>query len=281
MAKKEEKNKKKASVKDAQTGEAVKPPKKPEPKPKPGPILKAKIEAKIFREVFGAIGSVLDEVPIEITAEGMDIQCMNTSHVALLIGDMKKEMFDEYEFTKKKTETIGLDADKVNTMLNRVKPSDILEIEIREEKMLLRMIGETKRTFSIDLLATLEKKSKIPDIPSTAAIKISAETIKEGIKDAGIVGDHITFECKKDRLFFLKAGDYSDFTMTVGNGCIKDYNLKEECKSCFDLDLLKNIAKHWNEDITLKIGEDLPIVIDFDVNKASFEYILAPRVERE
>jgi len=279
MAKKEVKeNKKKASVKDAQTGEAVKPPKKARPKPKPEPILKAKIEAKIFREVFGAVGSVLDEVPIEITAEGMNIQCMNTSHVALLIGDMKKEMFDEYEFTK--AETIGLDTDRVNTMLNRVKPSDILEIEIREEKMLLRMIGETKRTFSIDLLATLENKSKIPEIPSTATIKISAETIKDGIKDAGIVGDHITFECKKDRLFLLKAGD-SDFTMTVGNGCIKDYDLKEECKSCFDLDLLKNIVKHWNEDITLKFGEDLPIVVDFDVNKASFQYILAPRIERE
>ena len=41
------------------------------------------------------------------------------------------------------------------------------------------------------------------------------------------------------------------------------------------------LSKHWDGDITLKLGEDIPIVVDFNVDKASFEYILAPRVERE
>ena len=145
------------------------------------------------------------------------------------------------------------------------------------------MIGETRRKFSTRALDTLNDVSKVPEIPSTATIKISAEAVKDAIKDAYIVSDSITFVCSKEFRIEAKGEDpTNDFSMVVGNGCIKDYDLKEEGgRSTFNLVFLTDISKHWNEDITLKLGENIPIIVDFNVDKASFEYILAPRIERD
>ena len=271
MAKNKENNKEKDSVEVAQAGKAV----------KPSNILEAKIEAKIFRELFKTIGSVVNEAPIEITEDGLHMQTMDPSHVAMLVMDAKKEMFEEYNFKAQKPKNIGINVDQINTILNRAKTDDVLVVRITEEKMDLAMVGETKRKFSMRVLDTLEGVTKIPELASTATIKINADVVKDAIMDAGIIGDAITFVCNKGFRIEAENEDHTnDFSMVVSDEGIKEYDLKKECRSTFNLDYLK-VSKHWDGDITLKLGEDIPIVVDFNVDKASFEYILAPRVERE
>ena len=54
-------------------------------------------DPKLLKHSIDAISNMVDEVGINVTAEGMTLKAMVPAHVALVDYELKKEAFDEYE----------------------------------------------------------------------------------------------------------------------------------------------------------------------------------------
>ena len=64
---------------------------------------------------------------------------------------------------------------------------------------------------------------------------------------------------------------------------LQELKAAEKYKSLFSLDYLSNIVKSANEDITIYLGNDNPMQVEFDFagKNGHVVYLLAPRIEAE
>ncbi|MEA1994215.1 MAG: proliferating cell nuclear antigen (pcna) [Euryarchaeota archaeon] len=242
-------------------------------------MFSAKLEARLWKDIVNTVNNIVEEAPFEIKEEGIYMRAMDPSHISMIDLVVPKEIFDEFSFDKEVS--VGIDVNEMNKIMRRAKPSDILIFEVDESKIHLTFIGESKRTFGIPIIDVLEKRSKQPEIQFTVTIKADAGLFQEDIKDASVVADHVIFEAQKEKLLITAEGDMSDIKIVNKKSSMEEYNVEEEARATFNLSYLSDIAKSLYGSIVLRFGMDLPLMLEFEIDKAKVKFILAPRIERE
>ncbi len=242
-------------------------------------------DIRTFRLVIDAISQIIDEGAFNITKEGIKVRAMDPPHVAMIMLDLSKQAFDKYEIEKEKT--IGLDLERLKTILRRAQPEDILKIESEEKKNLFKLTfeGASRRSFTLHLLDIAESEFKTPNLEFDAFVEIRSEVLKNAINDARIVGDLLVFEVDQDRLSMKSWGDLGEVDIELdkeSEGLI-DLNVKEHAKSMFNVDYLQNmmVPSPMTETVKISLGTDLPLELRFEIPNGNITYLLAPRVESE
>ncbi|MCK4310881.1 MAG: proliferating cell nuclear antigen (pcna) [Methanomicrobia archaeon] len=242
-------------------------------------MFNAKLEAKLWRDIVNTVSSIIEEAPFEVKEQGIYMRAMDPSHISMLDIEIPKEMFDEFSVDKEIS--LGIDMDEMRKIMNRSKPSDILIMNAEESRIHMTFIGESKRKFGLPIIDILEKRSKLPEIPFTATVELNSEIFQDGIKDASVVADHITFEAKKDNFLIKAQGDTSDIETVNEKDSMIEYDVKEDAKATFNLSYLSDISKSIYGTMVIKLGSDVPLLLEFEIDKAKVKFILAPRIERE
>ena len=242
-------------------------------------MFNAKLEARLWRDIVNTVSSIIEEAPFEVKEKGIYMRAMDPSHISMLDIEIPKEMFDEFSIDKEIS--LGIDMDEMRKIMYRAKPSDILVMNAEESKIHMTFIGESKRKFGLPIIDVLEKRSKLPEIPFTATVKLNSDIFKDGIKDASVVADHITFEARKDSFLIRAQGDTSDIETVNETDSMIEYDVKEYAKATFNLSYLSDISKSIYGTMVIKLGSDVPLMLEFDIDKAKVKFVLAPRIERE
>jgi len=242
-------------------------------------MFNAKLEARLWRDIVNTVSSIIEEAPFEVKEKGIYMRAMDPSHISMLDIEIPKEMFDEFSIDKEIS--LGIDMDEMRKIMYRAKPSDILVMKAEESKIHMTFIGESKRKFGLPIIDVLEKRSKLPEIPFTATVKLNSDIFQDGIKDASVVADHITFEARKDSFLIKAQGDTSDIETVNEKDSMIEYDVKEDAKATFNLSYLSDISKSIYGTMMIKLGSDVPLMLEFDIDKAKAKFILAPRIERE
>ncbi len=244
-------------------------------------MFHAKLEAKTWKKIINALASIIEEVSMEVTPEGIQFTAMDPSHISMVDFHMGKEHFEEYELTGETS--LGLDIDENRKIINRSKPDDVLTLEADESRITLtfqQRDGETVRKFGLSLIDVIGgEKYKVPHLDTTAKIRLPAYVFDDAIKDAGIISDNVTFGAEPD-VFFMKAeGDSGSIETEIREWL--EYEVSEKSQSTFNLSYLTDIAKSVEDEITIDLGNDMPLKLFFTLDHAEILFILAPRVERE
>lgn len=242
-------------------------------------MFNAKLEARLWRDIVNTVSSIIEEAPFEVKEQGIYMRAMDPSHISMLDIEIPKEMFDEFSIDKEIS--LGIDMDEMRKIMYRAKPSDILVMKAEESKIHMTFIGESKRKFGLPIIDVLEKRSKLPEIPFTTTVKLNSDIFQDGIKDASVVADHITFEARKDSFLIKAQGDTSDIETVNEKDSMIEYDVKEDAKATFNLSYLSDISKSIYGTMVIKLGSDVPLMLEFDIDKAKVKFILAPRIERE
>jgi proliferating cell nuclear antigen len=244
-------------------------------------MFRAKLEAKTWKKIINALASIIEEVSIEVTPEGIQFTAMDPSHISMVDFHMGKEHFEEYE-TGEET-SIGLDVDENRKIINRSKPDDILTVEADESRITLtfqRADGENIRRFELPLIDVIGgEKYKVPQLDTSVRIRLPSYVFDDAIKDAYIIADNVTFQAEPD-VFLVKAeGDSGSIETEIKEWL--EYEVKEAIQSTFNLSYLTDVAKSVEDEVTLDMGNDMPLKLAFTLDGADILFILAPRVERE
>ena len=104
-------------------------------------MFKVRIKMENLREVVEVVSTLVTEVKLSISKDGLEAKAVDPSHVAMLVLKLHKPIFEE--FTGEPTE-LGVDIDKLKEVLRLSKPGDVLELQF-DGKRLVASVGRLTR----------------------------------------------------------------------------------------------------------------------------------------
>ena len=140
--------------------------------------------------------------------------------------------------------------------------------------------GATTRRFNLAILESTSTPPKEPNIEFTSEIKLGASVLKEALKDAELVSNHVAM--KLDDGFSITAdGDTGSVDINFTDENILGMNVDANSRSVFALDQLNNLLRAADQKtiVLLKIKTDAPIRIEYAIGDGRVIYYLAPRIE--
>ncbi len=239
-------------------------------------------EIKVLKSSIDAISNIIDEAGIIVNKEGMSLRAMDPAHVAFVDLEISKNAFAEYEVEENLI--LGLDLDRLNTILKRAGSSDKITLSTSDEATLNIEIKNTStRRFELPLIDISEEEIKLPNLEFPAEIELDPKVLVEGIKDAEIVNDNIIFRADENYLYLEAKGDLGSVKVELEKDEAILFNVQEPSRSMFSIEYLKDMIKASDIARSVKVyfGTDIPLKLEFVSPNVTLSFLLAPRVESE
>jgi len=106
-------------------------------------MFEAKLEeGVVFKKIVEAIKDLVKNVNIEANPQGLSMQAMDSSHVALVSLQLKEEGFSVYRCDR--NITLGLQIENLSKILKCAGADDIISLSAEEDPQVLKFLFESK-----------------------------------------------------------------------------------------------------------------------------------------
>jgi proliferating cell nuclear antigen len=238
----------------------------------------------LLKDSISVISDLVTEARFKINKDGIELVAMDPANVAMVIYKLLSSSFTEYEIDQ--PQEIGINLANLRQVLKRSNASDILTLEIADNKLNIKIKGSTTRTFSLPLLDIEEKEQRIPNLTFPVQITTHSSVLNDAIADADIVAESVTLACEPDKLSIAAEGDLSKAHIEIKNG--ENTQIKSETtakvKAKYSIEYLKKMisASKLADSVSISFNQDYPVKIEYKViDKLLLSFILAPRVEND
>lgn len=240
-------------------------------------------ESELLKDSINAVANLLNEGIFKLTKSGIELKSMDSANVAMIDLKLLASAFRSFDLDKD-TE-IGVNIADLTSVLRRVKPTESVSLELKDNSLHIEFTGGVKRAFNIPLL-DLKGESKSPSLNFPVSVELKTDVIEDGINDAEIVSDAVVLEADPDTFIMRAEGESrkAELKLEKGNDAMVDLKAKDHVKSTFPLDYLRKMSKAAKlaDTAILQIGNDYPLRMDFRVvDKIQLGFVLAPRIESE
>lgn len=242
-------------------------------------------DAKKYKNATDAIVNLIDEGLLEVGKDGLFLRAMDPSQIAMVSFTMPKAAFVEYD-APVPSARVGLNFDAISKILSRTRGGEKLEISKEENKLQLRFVGaKRKRSFKVPILDMPAGASKEPSIQHDAVVKVSSTHFRESLRDASLVGSHISLEASENGFSIEVHGDSSDLAEENEKESeeIIEMKVDKPAKATFPLQYLEDVVKACPENAPLLIHlkSNAPLKVEYEVESAKVVYYLAPRIDSD
>ena len=210
---------------------------------------------------------------------------MDPANVAMIVFKLLSSTFVEYNVKEKKEIVINLA--NLKQILRRASPNDALSLDIDENKLIVKLSGNTTRTFSLPLLDFDEKEQKIPSLEFPVMVNLNSTDLDNAIEDASIVAESVSLIAEQKKFTIQAEGDLNQakIEMTSNeNMNIKITGSEKKILSKYSIEYLKKMisASKISDKVTIEFNKDYPLRLSYtEIDKMNLTFILAPRVENE
>ncbi len=123
-------------------------------------------DGNIFKKIIEAIKDLVADVNIDVSDDGLYMQALDTSHVALVSLAMSSDGFDNYRCDKRLT--IGLSITNLSKVLRLLNQDDSVTLRCDDDPSFMTIIFEStkidkKVEFRLNLLTLETEHMGIPD----------------------------------------------------------------------------------------------------------------------
>ncbi len=243
-------------------------------------MLNAEIKSEVLKQLVEIVGTIVDEVKINLDEEGLSLKAVDPAHVAMVDLSLNKDAFESYE--AEQTE-IGLNLNKVEQFLKLSGTGDIIELDHDEEENRLTMKTNsiTRKMALLDTAGMTDPNVPSLDLPLN--LKIKGKHLLNGVKASENISDHISITANPDGFEIFSEEDEDTVRLSLGEDDLEELNANEEVRSLFALDYFSSMIKCVSKDalLDIELGADYPIKIQFDFadGDGDVRYLLAPRIE--
>jgi proliferating cell nuclear antigen len=242
-------------------------------------------DAKRYKNATDAIVNLIDEGLLEVGKDGLFLRAMDPSQIALVSFSMPKTAFSSFD-APVPSARVGLNFDAISKILSRTRGVERLEISKDENKLALRFLGgKRKRSFKVPILDMPAGASKEPSVQHDAAVKVSSTHFRESLRDASLVGSHITLSADENGFSIEVHGDSSDLVEENEKQSEEVIEMKVDkpAKATFPLQYLEDIVKACPENsaLTIHLKTNAPLKVEYEVESAKVVYYLAPRIDSD
>jgi len=235
-------------------------------------------DTKSWRNSVDAIAALIDEGTFQIDQSGIKLRAMDPSQIALVDFILPGKGFEKFEVAK--PVSIGVDFVELSKITKRCRPEDKIELSFDGGKFRMIFVGETTRNFSLSVIEASVNPPREPKIDFSAEVKITPNIIKEALKDAELVSNHVSLQAEGG-LVMTAEGDTGSVSIILKEDKLLSLSVKTPARAVFSLDHLNNILKEAEVPsvVSLSLKDDAPLKVEYAIGDAKVVYYLAPRIE--
>jgi proliferating cell nuclear antigen len=246
---------------------------------------------KTWKQIVDAIATLLTDAHFVISESGIVLNQLDSSKAAMVSLNLPKGVFQE-DYVCEGEHDVCLDIDDLVKVSKRMAGDDKLEFDLvktdkksdRFDRFEIKMIGQAKRKFSLQLLTPPEERSKKPKLKFAVKAEMFADSFKQAVKDIGVVSNYLTIKAGSDSVIFMGEGDTGEAEVSLKKGddsALFDLKAGNDAKSRYSWSYLSEIAKAMASDTTtLQFDTNKPIAIDFAIaEQGQISFVLAPIIE--
>ena len=229
----------------------------------------------ILKSAFESIEKIVDEITLVADSDGLHLNTLDKSHITFITLDLDKTFFDEYQCDV--PEKIAIDCTKFFKILKKAKNTDILELNIGDNSLIITLKGDATRKFQLKFIDLTYENSVPPTLELPYSIKIPSNLLKEYVNDMDMYSEVLTFTLDEDYFIISTEGQNGNAEIKYLHG----ENVNDVVRSNFSIEKLQDILKanKFTEECIL-IGDDMPLqlVMNLVTGDGKLEYLLAPRL---
>lgn len=235
-----------------------------------------------FKESINLISNLVNEARFKVNMDTIELVAMDTANVAMVIFKMFSSGFTEYD-VKEETEIV-VNLTNLNQILRRAKSNDILSFELVDNKLGIKLAGDTSRTFNLPLIELEEKEQKVPNLNFSVNVLMPSNTLANVIEDVDIVAESVFFEAEQGKFILNAEADLSQAKIEITEGENTKIEASEKTIAKYSIEYLKKMigGSKLSGNVELQFKKNYPLKLDFKViDKVSLSFILAPRISDE
>lgn len=240
-------------------------------------------DVKVMKKSIDAISALIDEAEFKVSPENITLKATDPSQISMVDFELKKDVFKEYNVDKETA--IGIDLESFSNILKRAQSGEELTLELDEKNTRLKIVlkGYSVKSFFIPLIDINTMPIPSPKIEFDSNIKLKAEVLHDALKNAALLSSHIIFGTDQSNFYAYANSSKGELKIETEKDSDKivDFNVSADSRAMFPLDYLADMLKTASSDtvVEVKLKNDAPIMLKYDIHGASIEYFLAPRIE--
>ncbi|KAG7085730.1 hypothetical protein E1B28_003273 [Marasmius oreades] len=188
-------------------------------------MLEAKLaEASILKKLLDAIKELVNDANFECNEEGINLQAMDNSHVALVAVKLQQTGFRKYRCDRPMP--LGVNIASLTKVLKCAKDDDLCTLKAADEADVLNLVYEAKNSdriaeYDLKLMDIDSDQLAIPDTEYDAYIKFPANEFSRIVRDLASLGESVRIDVSKEGVRFASDGEAANGSVLLkGQGPI-------------------------------------------------------------
>ncbi|WFD01923.1 proliferating cell nuclear antigen [Malassezia obtusa] len=231
-------------------------------------MLEAKIEqAVVFKRVLDAIKDLVEHANFDCNEEGLHLQAMDSSHVALSAVQLRADGFEEYRCDRPMS--IGVAITSLTKVMRSAQNNDILNMRKGDNADSLHLVFEGTSSdrigeFDLKLMDIDTEHLGIPDTEYDAVVKLSSNEFARICRDLSNVGESVKITITKEGVTFSTEGEIGDARMTLKQGTGSAARLDDEDDGLDEDDADKPTKRRKTDAGSSSAGGIVPVEIQLE-----------------
>ncbi|OCF56258.1 proliferating cell nuclear antigen (pcna) [Kwoniella mangroviensis CBS 10435] len=180
-------------------------------------MLEARVkQAAVLKKLLDAIKELVTDGNLDCTDEGIALQAMDNSHVALVSLKLVAEQFESYRCDRNMP--LGVNLTSLTKILKCAKDQDVVTLKAPDDADSLGLVFESPKEdrvgeYEMKLMDIDQEHLGIPDTQYDATITMSSSEFQRICRDLAALGESVKIEASKEGVRFSSEGE-------VGNGSV-------------------------------------------------------------
>jgi proliferating cell nuclear antigen len=231
-----------------------------------------------FLQFIRGIKSMANDAKIVFDEMGVRCSVVDPASACMVRASIDKGIFST--FNVKTEQELGVDIISLESKLSGIGTDETVTLAFDVDAAKLNIqYGLYKYSLGILDPTSIRRPPKIPRLELPVTVSMPAEIFKNGVKRAGDLSEYLLFEVDNTEFRICSESQIDTFEMNPGDEVIIRIDTSYKMSTVFSIEYLKLMAKVFDGNIELKLGQDLPVQISNHQGGVEFEYMLAPRVE--
>merc|ERR1711874_673504 len=250
-------------------------------------------QAVLLKKVVDAMKDLCKDVNFDCSEKGLQVQSMDSSHVALVSLLLRESAFSEFKCDRPMS--LGMNVDSLGKILKMCGPNDSLKVRWQNDADTVSFqceSGDDDRIsdFDLKLMQIESEHMEIPEQQYKVVAKMPSAEFQKICRDLKEFGETMHVKASKEGITFSARGDVG-----AGNVMLKPresdkpeekvlLSVLEPVTATFALRYLVNFAKAAPlcGTVELGLGPDAPLLVKYNLETGDngyMQFYLAPKID--
>jgi proliferating cell nuclear antigen len=249
-----------------------------------------------FKRLIDAISQLTVNANFDCSSDGVSLQALDSSNVAMVVVELKAEGFEYYRADR--SVSLGINLASMSKVLKWCGDDDMLTIKADEASgdevtLMFESPNQTRVSmFNLKLMDIDVERMEIPETEHHCVVRMASTEFKRIISEISILGHTVRISASKDGVRFSVNGDSGTGSIVCKKNEAVDSDEEQQIRITRKEDVSLSLALKYlssftkatplSRSVTLRMNPDKPLVVEYDIFgdlNGYVRYYLGPKMD--